>query len=65
MEGNKRIIGGDIAPDPISWQVWWQGGCGGTILDSTTILSAAHCPFKVGESIRAGSRWNYTGGQVF
>ena len=41
-----RIVGGDDAPSPIPWQVRVQLGdflCGGTILDETTILSAAHC----------------------
>ena len=69
MEGSKRIIGGDKAPSPIPWQVYSEEvGCGGTILDSTTILSAAHCPFSIGESIRAGSYlWSGSGpyGQVF
>ena len=51
-------VGGQDAPTPIPWQVslrkgrWgesnWPYGeeghfCGGTILDATTILSAAHC----------------------
>ena len=52
-----RIIGGKRASAPISWQVSLQfvkGNyyCGGTILDSTTILSAAHCLDNKG--------WNYT-----
>ena len=41
-----RIVGGDDAPSPIPWQVRVQLGdflCGGTILDETTILSAANC----------------------
>ena len=44
-----RIIHGNRAKAPIPWQVSLQtsvGGfhfCGGTILDKTTILSAAHC----------------------
>ena len=36
------IVGGQDAPSPIPWQAWFQG-CGGTILDDQTILSAAHC----------------------
>ena len=64
-----RIIGGDKAPHPIPWQVYGKDpGCGGTILDSTTILSAAHCPFEVGGIITAGSYlWNGAGiyAQVF
>ena len=43
-----RIIGGQAAESPIPWQVSLQKAsgkhyCGGTILDSTTILTAAHC----------------------
>ena len=47
---HSRIVGGDIAPSPIPWQVhvhFQKFGrrkvCGGTILDKETILSAAHC----------------------
>ena len=48
-----RIVGGQDAPSEIPWQVsirqgWFNSGkhwCGGTILDSKTILSAAHCFF--------------------
>ena len=62
----NRIVGGQEAPRPIPWQVAWNNGrCGGTILDSTTILSAAHCPFRIGQSIRAGSLKRRSGGQVF
>ena len=66
-----EIVGGQIAPSPIPWQVSLQIGgahfCGGIILDTFTILSAAHC-FKRdsvdGYSIRAGStKWS-SGGQV-
>ena len=42
----QRIVGGDNALSPIPWQVQVHVGgflCGGTILDETTILSAAHC----------------------
>ena len=60
-----RIIGGEDAPSPIPWQVSKKYGCSGTILDSTTVLSAAHCYFKVGEWIRAGSLKEGSGGQVF
>ena len=43
---NSRIVGGENATTPIPWQVHVDRGCGGTILDETTILSAAHCfPF--------------------
>ena len=42
----SRIVGGQETEIPIPWQVSIRGHnhfCGGTILDSTTILSAAHC----------------------
>ena len=60
-----RIVGGQDAPSPIPWQVYKEAGCGGTILDSTTILSARHCYHYVGQTIRAGSLNRYSGGQVF
>ena len=65
MKNADRIVGGQGAPSPIPWQVSKEYGCGGTILDSNTILSAAHCYFKVGEWIRAGSLKEGSGGQVF
>ena len=60
-----RIINGIEAPEPVPWQVslrrtqnglvWpWSMGmhyCGGIILDSTTILTAAHC-IDVGEKLQ-------------
>ena len=68
-----EIVGGQIAPFPIPWQVSVQIGgshfCGGTILDTYTILSAAHCFDDYGGaldgfSIRAGSIKRSSGGQV-
>ena len=65
----SKIVGGDIAPDTIPWQVHVHflprpGGypcngtctCGGTILNENTILSAAHCfyPLETAEYIQAG-----------
>ena len=65
-KNDMRVVGGIHAPLPIPWQVYiMEAGCGGTILDSNTILSAAHCHFKVGQYIRAGSVKRYSGGQVF
>ena len=61
---NSRIVGGENATTPIPWQVHVDRGCGGTILDETTILSAAHCfPFfrpnakyiEAGIKVRASS----------
>ena len=61
--GKPRIVGGKPAPSMIPWQVS-IGGCGGTILDSCTILSAAHCGgITNGTYIRAGSL-NFNEGQV-
>merc|ERR1712223_226538 len=52
-----RIVGGQAAESPIGWQVsvrqCAQGFChfcGGTILDATTVMSAAHC-FTQGQSM--------------
>ena len=68
-----EIVGGQIPPSPIPWQVSVQieGShfCGGTILDTYTILSAAHCfdgngGALEGYYIRAGSRKWSSGGQV-
>ena len=64
MMNTDRIVGGQDAPSPIPWQVYIEG-CGATILDSTTLLSAAHCYFIIGESIRAGSIKRGSEGQVF
>ena len=71
MSGD-RIVGGAQAPSMIPWQVAitgypWNGGfsmCGGTILDSCTILSAAHCGITTSNTVRAGSRSRTSGGQV-
>ena len=52
-----RIVGGEAAASPIPWQVsvrngqsGWGHFCGGTILDATTVMSAAHC-FTTGQSM--------------
>ena len=64
----NRIVGGEAAPSMIPWQVAMLSGsfqfCGGTVLDSCTILTAAHCGINTGHSIRAGSLNKQTGGQV-
>merc|ERR1712165_384659 len=63
-----RIVGGEAAPSMIPWQVAMLSGtfqfCGGTVLDSCTILTAAHCNINTGHSIRAGSTNKQTGGRV-
>jgi len=51
VTGFERIVNGQQAPEPIPWQAHMRQGstssfsffCGGTILDATTILTAAHC----------------------
>ena len=68
MQNADRIVGGEAAPSMIPWQVAMLSGsiqfCGGTILDSCTILTAAHCEINMGHSIRAGSLDKQSGGQV-
>ena len=69
-----RIIGGKVASAMIPWQVsisnmGWENMhfCGGSILDSKTILTAAHCfpTFdKWSTYIRAGSKDAWNGGQL-
>ena len=64
LDEENRIIGGASAPSAIPWQVsirkYGSHFCGGTILDSKTILSAAHCFSKGastnGYTILAGTR---------
>jgi len=55
---SNRIVGGNTASSPIPWQVSIRQGtganghfCGGTILDSKTVLSAAHCFTSIGQSM--------------
>ena len=70
-----RIIGGKVASAPIPWQVSISTGgwenlhyCGGSILDSKTILTAKHCypneDQKVMAMVRAGSKDAWNGGQL-
>ena len=67
-----EIVGGQDAPSPIPWQVtvryFESHFCGATILDASTLLSAAHCfqgdSSVFGLSIRAGSTQKSSGGQV-
>ena len=67
----SEIVGGQDVPFPIPWQVsvrfFESHFCGGTILDASTVLCAAHCFFEdtvYGKSIRAGSIQRSSGGQV-
>merc|ERR1719211_397131 len=68
MQNADRIVGGEVAPSMIPWQVAMLSGsfqfCGGTILDECAILTAAHCSINTGHTIRAGSTTKTSGGQV-
>ena len=69
MQNADRIVGGEAATSMIPWQVamFTSGGfyfCGGTVLDSCTILSAAHCGITTEHYIRAGSLDKTSAGQV-
>ena len=75
MTSSDRIIDGETAPFPIPWQIslQYQGftgahTCGGSVLDSKTIVTAAHCTDSEGMdysewTIRAGDT-NKREGQV-
>ena len=57
-----RVVGGTKAPSPIPWQVHVHinrtdkegksvnQGCGGTIIDEKTIISAAHCYYPLSKT---------------
>ena len=65
---HTKIVGGEEAQTMIPWQVALLSDnfqfCGGTILDSCTILSAAHCGVNKAHTIRAGSKNRKKNGQV-
>lgn len=75
MTSADRIVGGENAPTPIPWQVSVRQGtgggghfCGGTILDATTVMCAAHC-FSTGQSmsgyyVMAGATSRFQSGQT-
>ena len=75
MAGSNRIVGGSKAAAPIPWQVSLQPMgwgdmhfCGGSIMDSKTIVTAAHCfkdeGQKWGLKVRAGTVDAQNGGQI-
>lgn len=47
MKQMRRVINGDIPAKPVPWQVNlmynFRPGCGGVLIDQTTIITAAHC----------------------
>ena len=56
---STKIVGGTKAPFPIPWQVHVHinrtdlkgiQGCGGTIIDEKTIISAAHCYYPLSQT---------------
>ena len=68
MTTTNRIIDGETAPSPIPWQISIQfrgidGAhyCGGSVLDSKTIVTAAHCTDKSAEDY---SKWTIRAGDT-
>ncbi|KFB42846.1 trypsin [Anopheles sinensis] len=70
--GGQRIVGGfeiDVAETPyqVSLRFFENHGCGGSILNSKWVLTAAHCTFQVplsALSVRYGSSLHAFGGTV-
>jgi len=53
----KLIIdGGRADTSEYPWQVWFPIGCGGTIISRHWIVTAAHCPLKIGMTVYAANR---------
>merc|ERR1712212_194153 len=51
----NRIVGGkEVEPNSLPWQVHTLDGCGGTILCSKFIMTAAHCPNQEGMTVTVG-----------
>ncbi|KAK8912228.1 Trypsin [Metarhizium anisopliae] len=67
---SKRIVGGEEANEgefPSIVRLHYEDPtvlCGGSLLDSTTVLTAAHCKPKRVTSVRAGSLDKESGGVV-
>eukprot|EP00397_Hematodinium_sp_SG-2012_P022283 GEMP01023075.1.p1 GENE.GEMP01023075.1~~GEMP01023075.1.p1 ORF type:complete len:431 (+),score=58.36 GEMP01023075.1:112-1404(+) len=53
--GRNLVLNGDDATQIVPWQVY-GGGCGGTIVSPTIIMTAAHCvgAFQLGTDVYAG-----------
>ncbi|XP_018580076.1 trypsin-like [Anoplophora glabripennis] len=71
LDVDTRIVGGEATsienhPYMVSVQRNDRHHCGGSIIASTWVVSAAHCFLREVEaySIRAGSSWRNEGGQV-
>ena len=72
VTGFDRIINGVKAPSPIPWQAHIRetghtdggGFCGGTILDATTVLTAAHCFWNNGVTITDFSKYFIAAGHT-
>merc|ERR1712083_361762 len=72
VTGFDRIINGAKASSPIPWQAHIRetghtdggGFCGGTILDATTVLTAAHCFWNNGVTITDFSKYFIAAGHT-
>lgn len=70
--GEGRIVGGDLVPIEnvpyiISMRRLGSHRCGGSIITTTRVLSAAHCTVGIpgtGFEVRAGSTTHNAGGQL-
>ena len=59
FRGTSRIVGGkNVKLGEFPWQVIVKGGCGGTIVDKRTVVTAAHC-VAIGDCFAAPSRERY------
>ena len=59
FRGTSRIIGGqNVKIGEFPWQVIVKRGCGGTIIDERTVVTAAHC-VAIGNCFAAPSRERY------
>jgi len=55
-----RIVGGtDTEVNEYPWQVW-LGGCGGSLIDDRTVLTAAHCIKRTVRHVTVGMHYRST-----